>query len=391
MLHEKRVRQHLRTFGRMLEAYTGTEPLARFLTGFYRQNKQMGSADRRMASRLLYHYFRIGHAASAAPVMERLAMAEYCCSSESAVVALLQPGWVPHITASLEEKIAFLEAHTAFRRSDIFPYRPQLSEGVDAEAFTNSLLEQPDLFIRLRAPFARQVKAALDAAQIPYTVSADHTLALPNGTALDRVSGIAGKYEVQDLSSQRTGAYFRAAAGQQWWDACAGAGGKSLLLLDTTPGVELLVSDVRGSILRNLDERFDAAGITARYGRKIIDLTRDPHAVLGNAAFDGIILDAPCSGSGTWSRTPEQITAFQQDAINTFSALQRQLAGHAIAYLKPGKPFIYITCSVFAAENEATVSFLQQHYGLELEEQTMLTGYHQHADSLFVARLIKKQ
>lgn len=388
MLHEKRIRQYLQTFERMLEAYTGEEPLARFLTGFYRQNRQMGAADRRMASRLLYHYFRIGRAAGGATPLERLVMAEFCCSRESAVVELLRPHWLPHLTAELPQKKAFLTSHTAFRPADVFPYISRLSAAVDPEAFIDSLFIQPDLFIRLRAPHGEAVRAALTGAGIAYTAITDHMLALPNGVALDRVPGIAGKFEVQDASSQRTGEYFRATAGEAWWDACAGAGGKSLLLMDTYPEVNLLVSDIRNSILRNLDERFEAAGIQ-EYRRKIIDLTGDTGKILGDTLFDGIIFDAPCSGSGTWARTPEMIAAFDEAHIDAFAALQRQMAGHALQHLKRGKPFIYITCSVYAEENEHTVAFLQQQYGLELEEQSLLRGYHQRADTLFVARLIK--
>ena len=389
MLHEKRVRQYLRTFERMLEAYTGKEPLARFMTGFYRQNRQMGSADRRMASRLLYHYFRIGHAVASASPIDRLVVAEFCCCQESPVVALLRPDWVPLMAESVSRKMTFLEAETDFRKADIFPYAGHLSAGIDATAFIDSLLVQPHLFIRVRHPHGEAVKAALTHAGIAYTPLNDHALALPNGVALDRVPGIAGKFEVQDISSQQTGTYFHATAGEQWWDACSGAGGKSLLLLDTTPGVELLVSDVRNSILRNLDERFDAAGIQAYYRRKIIDLTQNTTPILGDTSFDGIILDAPCSGSGTWARTPEQIAAFDESAIATFANLQRRIAGQVITHLKPGKPLIYITCSVFAAENEETVSYLQQQYGLEIADQALLTGYQRQSDTLFVARLIK--
>src|SRR5690606_7324437 len=140
-----------------------------------------------------------------------------------------------------------------------------------------------------------------------------------------------------------------ATAGEHWWDACAGAGGKSLLLLDQSAGVNLLVSDTRRSILRNLDERFDAAGIKS-YRQKIIDLRNDTATVLGDEQFDGIILDAPCTGSGTWGRTPEMLSAFDSQAIGRFAELQRQLATRVIRHLKPGKPLIYITCSVYAEE-----------------------------------------
>lgn len=389
VLNEKRIRQHLRTFERLLQAYADGEPLARFLTAFYKRNRQMGSSDRRMASRLVYHYFRLGNAAADAAPMERLAMAEFLCSNESAVVQLLKPDWHPHITAALPQKKAFLETHTVFRPADVFPYAARLSADVDQQAFVDSLFTQPDLFIRLRPPYQTAVLTALSRAGIVYERLDGDTLALPNGTALDRVPAIAGKYEVQDTSSQQTGRYFRAAPGESWWDACAGAGGKSLLLMDLYPAVNLLVSDVRSSILRNLDERFDTAGIRS-YRRKIIDLTKDAGALLGGERFDGIILDVPCTGSGTWARTPEMIRAFDNGRIDAFAELQRRIAGNAVKHLKPGKPLIYITCSVFAAENEQAVALLADQHHLEVEGQTLLEGYHRRADTLFVARLVRR-
>lgn len=349
----------------------------------------MGSSDRRMTTRLLYHYFRIGHAAAAASVVERLAIAELLCSTESAVVEFLKPEWRALVSASLLEKKTFLEAHTSFRQADVFPYTAHLSAQLDKNAFVDSLFIQPDLFIRLRSPHRDSVMAELSRNGITFERIGDDTLALPNGTALNRIPAIVGKYEVQDASSQLTGNYFYAAPGESWWDACAGAGGKSLLMLDMCPTVDLLVSDIRNSILRNLDERFDAAGFRS-YRRKIIDLTNAADSVLGNERFDGIILDVPCSGSGTWARTPEMVQAFDATRIDTFAGLQRRVAGNVIKHLKPGKPLIYITCSVFAAENEQTVAYLQDRYPLELEEQALLTGYHRRADTLFVARMIKR-
>src|SRR5690606_7146962 len=139
-----------------------------------------------------------------------------------------------------------------------------------------------------------------------------NTLCFQNGVQLDKIKSIQGKYEVQDLSSQRTASLFRAQPNDSWWDSCAGSGGKSILLKQAQPSVNLLVSDIRESILRNLDERFDKAGIN-EFRRKLIDLTKDPSAVLNDTKFDGIIIDAPCSGSGTWGRTPEILTSFTED------------------------------------------------------------------------------
>ncbi|HWK99828.1 MAG TPA: RsmB/NOP family class I SAM-dependent RNA methyltransferase [Parapedobacter sp.] len=391
MVSEKRVAQQVRTVERLLQEYAGENsmPLARFLAAFYKRNRQMGSKDRRMASRLAYHYFRMGAAAQQEELTIRLAMADFLCSDDSAVVAVILPRFHDHIQAGFSEKISLLEANTTFRLDDVFPFRQFLSEGIDRDAFVKSLFVQPDLYIRLRPPYRDKVIAALDGAQVDYRTVDTYTLALPNGTALDRVAGLAGKYEVQDYSSQQTGMYFHAADGERWWDACAGAGGKSLLLLDQSPGVNLLVSDTRRSILRNLDERFERAGIKS-YRQKVIDLTKDPVAVMGDERFDGIILDAPCTGSGTWGRTPEMLSAFDSGSISRFAAVQRQLAVQAIKHLKPGKPLIYITCSVFAEENEGVVDYLRDTCGLNVEQAALVHGYRHRADGMFVARLVSR-
>lgn len=389
MFSEKRIRQQIRTVERLLDEYAQESgvPLARFLTAFYKRNKQMGSNDRRMASRLVYHYFRIGAASHGEERATRLAIADFLCSDDSPVAHSLLPELYPHIQSGLLEKITVLETNTTFRLEDIFPFRRFLSTGIDRTAFVESLLVQPDFYIRLRLPYGAEVMSALKASSIPYRQVEPHTLALPNGTALDRIAGIAGKYEVQDYSSQQTGRYFDASDGESWWDACAGAGGKSLLLLDQSPGIRLLVSDTRRSILRNLDARFEKAGIT-HYRQKIVDLTTDTSAILGDEQFDGIILDAPCTGSGTWSRTPEMLSSFDSASISRFATLQRRLATQAIKHLKRGRPLIYITCSVFAEENEGVVNYLQEYHGLHVQQTALLHGYRHKADSMFVARLL---
>lgn len=390
MTTERRISQQIRMVERVLAEYgqqRGT-PLARFLSGFFKRNRQMGSSDRRAVARLVYHYFRIGSAARDLDLSTRLAIADFLCSDDSVLADHLPTDFQPAINGSLDEKIYLLEDRTAFRLKDIFPYSEYLSAGLDGPAYVKGLLVQPDLFIRLRPGYEAEVKAQLTEKGISFRPCGERALALPNGTSLDRIPEIRGKYAVQDYSSQQTGRYFKAGNGERWWDACAGAGGKSLLLNSLQPGVSLLVSDVRASILRNLNERFEEAGIR-RYRQKIIDLTQGTRA-LGTEQFDGIILDAPCSGSGTWGRTPEMITHFSAASLFRFSTLQQQLARQALRHLPPGKPLIYITCSVFAAENEEVVDALRLSGDVEVEAAELISGYHHRADSLFVARLIKR-
>src|SRR5690606_36427422 len=126
------------------------------------------------------------------------------------------------------------------------------SPSIDPEAFVLSHLRQPELFIRLRRGSEAHVKKLLREAGITFREVDARCLALPNGTPVDQVKRLRGHYEVQDWSSQQTVGYMDARPGVSWWDACAGSGGKSLLLLDREPQVKLLVSDTRLTILRNL-------------------------------------------------------------------------------------------------------------------------------------------
>ena len=80
---------------------------------------------------------------------------------------------------------------------------------------------------------------------------------------------------------------------------------------------------------------------------------------------------------------------FNEEKVKQFQSLQMRIAGNVIKYLKKGQPLIYITCSVFAAENETVVDYLQQSLGLQLEAMEVVKGYHEKADTMFVARLTK--
>ncbi len=386
---EKRVYQQIRNFERAMDGFEQDQPFSRYLTTFFKENKQMGSSDRRSTSRLCYNYFRLGLAAAQLSQQRRLVLAEFLCEQDSPVVSLFEPNYVAKLGLSLDEKLAFLESEGLLKRADLFPFTAYLSPQIDVKRFLMSQLVQPHLYIRVKRGKNKLVRTILDENQISYTALNEQTLALVNGTSLQRLSRLEGLVEVQDLSSQRTLDFMQPAERETWWDACAASGGKSLLLMDACPSVNLLVSDLRMSILRNLDERFDQAGIK-HYRKKILDLTKDPYAILGNEKFDGVLLDAPCTGSGTWGRTPEMIRQFKTTKIEEFSTLQKTIASHVSAYVKVGKPLIYITCSVFRAENEDVVDYILNNLGFELESMRGLEGYTEQADSMFVARLIKK-
>jgi len=380
----------LKTFQRILGSYPAETPLSKFLPGFYRQNKQMGSNDRRVANRLMYNYFRLGKALYNTPTEDRLVVAEFLCNSQTnSFLQHFKPEWALCIGFDIDEKLKLVKtAYPDFKLTDVFPWSAELSEGIDKQAFLKSFFVQPDLFIRVRKGFEQNVKSVLTKETITFKDEGNGCFSLPNGTRLETLFPQQNFFEVQDLSSQQTANYFKPEKWDAWWDACAASGGKSLLLHELEPNLKLVVSDIRESILANLDERFQQAGLI-KYQRKILDLTQNVDPELHNYEFDGIILDAPCSGSGTWGRTPEMISQFEPQKISFFQKLQQSIARNVVKYLKPGKPLIYITCSAFKAENEANVDFLVKEVGLKLEQQSVLKGYENKADTMFVARLVR--
>ncbi|RZM28461.1 MAG: RsmB/NOP family class I SAM-dependent RNA methyltransferase [Pedobacter sp.] len=385
-----RVDQQIRTFEQILKAYDGKLPLHRFLVAHYKANKQMGSSDRRWASRYLYSYFRLGKAIIGEDPITRLAVSDFLCHDTlSLVVEHRLPDFKEHIQTALADKLQLVQQRfPKFKTGDVFKLINHLSADIDTELFLESFFTQPDLFIRSDDKSIKDIHQMLSADDVEVTSLGSHTLAMPNGTKLEQLLPSGYHYQVQDLSSQRTGEYFQPQPYDYWWDCCAASGGKSLLLHGLEPKIQLLVSDVRESSLHNLDERFQLAGLR-KYQKKALDLLQNNDADMHDYEFDGIILDAPCSGSGTWGRTPEMLSYFEDHKIEYFSKLQKSIASNVVQYLKKDKPLIYITCSVFAEENEEVVAFLEKNAGLKLEKKELLCGYTEKADTMFVARFTK--
>jgi 16S rRNA (cytosine967-C5)-methyltransferase len=384
-----RTQQHMRSFEKALDAFKADMPFSRFLTNFFKENRQMGSKDRKVTTRLLYHFFRLGHAAKDLPRLQRLAMAECLAGGDVAVAQVATPHWVPLWDLSFSQRIDWFQQHTTFRLEALFPCVSSLSSEIDKEAFLKQHFIQPKVYIRSKKSSSETILKILKSGNIAFEQLSDQTFSFPNGTQLQVLPLPKGSYQVQDWSSQRVLDHLTINDGSSWWDACSGSGGKSINLWDRNPSIRLMVSDIRPSILRNLAERFEEAHI-GPYRSKVIDMTQGTE-VLEGEKFDGILLDVPCTGSGTWGRTPEQLTAFRCDRITYFSSLQRNIASKALSHLKADGLLCYITCSVFTQENEAVIQFLLDHFPLELVQMRYEKGYDQHADTLFVAHLKLKK
>lgn len=306
------------------------------------------------------------------------------------ILSAIRPQWPDHSCLPLADRLLFLE--TAGIVADIsllFPLTERLSSAVsDAKGFALSHLRQPRLFLRIRPGREDAVKQKLFSAKIPFNQQ-DHAVELANGTDINDILNIDRDVVIQDLSSQRTGGLMSqiisvSAAEPEVWDCCAASGGKSILLYDNCPGIRLTVSDIRSTILENLHKRFSAAGIH-RYKAFVADLSK---SVANAGVFDVILADVPCSGSGTWGRTPESLLYFTEKDLDHYTDLQRRIIQHTLPSVRPGGHYLYMTCSVYAAENEEQVAFIQQQ-GLHLQEARLLEGWQSDADTLFAAWFTK--
>jgi 16S rRNA (cytosine967-C5)-methyltransferase len=193
---------------------------------------------------------------------------------------------------------------------------------------------------------------------------------------------------VQDYSSQRIAEFLKLTTENHSpttvWDCCAASGGKAMLAMDTLPPIQLTVSDVRASIIHNLKERFKEAGIR-RYQSFIADLTT---AYPLSKNYDLVICDVPCSGSGTWARTPEQLHFITAQKIEHYATLQKSIVRNVVKAVNKSGYLLYITCSVYKKENEEVVAFIQQTTPLHLIHASVLKGYDVKADTMFAALFV---
>ncbi|HTI07427.1 MAG TPA: hypothetical protein VL832_02690 [Puia sp.] len=447
----------LRYANTIITSYHGEIPLHAWLKNFFREHKQMGSKDRRLVSNMVYGFYRLGHAVKDLPADERVLLGLFLCNeTPGELLAYFRPAWNEGIALPLEEKIILCrEAGIDFQPADIFPWKEQLSEGIDHAAFCLSFLKQPDLFLRIRPGHEQAVLDKLaeavpapagpamkdSAGRVTFEFIPPFTLRLPNGFKVEEWFTPDREVVIQDYSSQRIAPFLQrwaavsgsrslpasesaaapgssaapslsaapgsstatgssttpgsAAVPFSFWDACAASGGKSILAFDLNPGIDITVSDIRESILHNLRERFRRAGIKS-YHSFVADLTAPRPAgrsssVLrqsGPFPYDLILADVPCSGSGTWSRTPEELYFFDPKKIDYYRDIQKKIVTAILPRLANGASLVYSTCSVFKKENEEMVTFIRETSALQPERMESIKGYDQQADSMFAARFI---
>jgi len=388
-----RFQSYFNTAVSLIQGYNGAQPLVHYLKAYFAQEKKHGAKDRKYITHLCYSYYRLGHALKELTVKERLKIALFFAEKAPGYWSgLYKPDWIKNWNADLEQRVGFIEQlYPVFSIQHIYPWKEEISAGIDIASLSLAEFTQPDLFIRLRPGFENIVRTKLTEAEIPFQELSDSILALSNGTKLDTVLEIDKEAVIQDLNSQRVKLLLPAQLPTpvRIWDCCAASGGKSILVHDHLQQVSLTVSDARASILHNLKQRFDRAGIDT-YESFIADLSVSTFTFTGEP-YDLIICDAPCTGSGTWARTPEQLAFFSTDKITLYTALQNKISQNVAKAIKPGGYLLYITCSLFRRENEEIVkNLLEKNDTLELVMQQLMTGYQQKSDTMFAALLRRK-
>lgn len=391
-----RHQSYLNTTVRIIESYKGEEPLSSFLKKYFAANKKYGSTDRRQIAALVYGYYRLGKAVSEnieEDILKGVFLSEQFYND---VVATVKPEWAATITQPVADKIKAVH----FPVKNIFPFKAELTAAVHHDKFCESFLKQPKLFLRIRPNKKNILVQKLQKAKIPLSIIDDESIALSNATKLDDIIDADRDAVIQDYNSQQVFNFLKNfVVGKKpvtAWDCCAASGGKSILLYDVLKrNVELTVSDIRLSILLNLHQRFTKAGIK-NYNYFIADLNTDAFQFPALSAkgtkqdndtnqYQLIVCDAPCTGSGTWSRTPENLFFFKTEQIDEYAERQRKIVSNVIPHLQKDGLFIYITCSVFKKENEDVANFIKEQFQLQLLHMELLKGYDKKADCMFVA------
>jgi 16S rRNA (cytosine967-C5)-methyltransferase len=171
---------------------------------------------------------------------------------------------------------------------------------------------------------------------------------------------LSGLVEIQDLGSQLILTSVAIAPGGRWLDACAGAGGKTLQLArNIGPTGQVDAHDIRPAALEELRRRATRASLG--------NVSVLPAAPTG--LYDGVLVDAPCSGSGTWRRAPHLKWATTPAMIARHAELQRELLTRFAPLVRHGGRLIYATCSLNRQENPAVVgAFLSANPDFKVEQ-----------------------
>jgi 16S rRNA (cytosine967-C5)-methyltransferase len=316
-------------------------------------DRRLGSRDRRLYRELVYTVLR--YLPWIEPLLdsepgEAVARAAWLAADAPPLRAFREAvtGALPPCPPGALEKARILGVDAGALTPDWF-----LAEcpAASAPPLLDVLLSRAPLWIRLQASDEDSVLREFDRLGWAWRRSP----LLPGAVALPLDAGVQktdsyrlGNIEIQDVGSQLVLESVGASPGGHWLDACAGAGGKTLQLASILgPGGRVTARDVRSGPLAELSIRAARAGIEGRIQTAI---GSDPPE-----GYDGVLVDAPCSGSGTWRRSPHLKWVTTEKSVRGAAALQLELLRANLERVKPGGQLVYATCSLCRTENESVV------------------------------------
>ncbi|MFA5250259.1 MAG: RsmB/NOP family class I SAM-dependent RNA methyltransferase, partial [Parachlamydiales bacterium] len=194
----------------------------------------------------------------------------------------------------------------------------------------------------------------------------------------------AGLFEMQDENSQLIALALKAEAGDLVLDFCAGSGGKTLAFAHQLKGTgQIFLHDIRPRALLEAKKRLRRAGIqNAQIAPDLKNLKKN--------FFSRLLLDVPCSGSGTIRRNPDMKWKFSPEALEELVQKQREIFQEALPFLKTGGHLLYATCSLFQKENEQQTAYFLQKYPLEPVGDPVKFLPESHRGDGFFGQLFKK-
>ncbi len=352
---------------------------------YFKTRRYAGSKDRRAVRELAYRAIR---RSGERPVTGRSAMTGLV--SDDAELAALFDG-AGHGPAALVDG----EPASA---AQLLPHwiEAELSPLVTADEWP-ALLDRAPLDLRVNLTTASREALLAEFAGAALTDLSPWGIRLPPDT---KVEVADGRFEVQDEGSQLIALACGAADGQIILDLCAGAGGKALALASAAPGARIIASDTNRQRLSQLGPRAERAG--AMIEARLLDGGREVEQLAEFAGqCDVVLVDAPCSGSGTWRRNPEGRWRLTPDRLDRVTALQAHLLDLAAPLVKPGGALVYATCSILAREGAGQAAdFLGRHSDWIAQDVPfrggridgpgrLLTPGHDSTDGFTVARFAK--
>jgi len=356
----------------------GRAPAEEALKAWGRENRYAGSKDRRAIADRVYRCLRgkarlawaMGREDGRALVIGSLALIDGLTldeiaaqfSGEGYAPSPLKPNEIERLSAKPGEPPAWVAAGLPEFVAKDFRKTFGKTWGAEAEA-----LMAPRAPIDLRVNTARgsvlAVKQDIEREDLqpdfgPWSTVCLRLKAEPPPNVQKLAAFRDGRVEVQDEGSQICAYLAGAGPGMTVVDYCAGGGGKTLVLGQRLQGKGRLVAcDVVQKRLDNIRPRLDRADLRAEL-RLIGEAGEGTEDLAGQA--DLVLVDAPCSGSGTWRRRPEDAWRLEEAEVQRLHTLQVAILDRAAALVKPGGRLAYVTCSMLSAENEATAKAFEK-------------------------------